>query len=40
MASQILSVVRPLAFRLLFFLAVSAAFVGVIPFIHSMRRHG
>jgi hypothetical protein len=40
MATGILAVVRPLEFRLLFVLTVSAAIVGVIQFFRSMPRHG
>jgi len=40
MATRILSVVRPLAFKVLFVLAISTGVVGVILFIRSMRRRG
>lgn len=37
MATLILSVVRPLAFKLLFVLAISTLIVGVIQFVRSTR---
>jgi hypothetical protein len=40
MATRILPVVRSLAFKLLFVLAVSTAIVGVIQSARSMRRRG
>ncbi len=39
MATRILSAVRPLAFKVLFVLAISTVVVGVILFIRSVRRH-
>lgn len=38
MATRILSVVRPLAFKVLLILAVSAGVFGVVQFIRSMWR--